>query len=81
MSQTVVTNVVLVSANEVSDEDAEQLMEAHGADSLSEVAESMEESVEAIMAKQFREADEIILNVSTDVDEEWSEEDAEKRVN
>lgn len=82
MSKTVATNVILVSTNEVSDEDAEELMEAHGADSLSEVAEAMEEKVESLMAMQFREADSIpILDVSTDVYEEFDEEDAEKKVN
>ena len=74
---TVTTQVILVSANEISDEEAEEVMDDYDADSLEEVAEEMESAVESLLAyRVFAEADNIpLLDVSTDVHEDWTEED------
>ena len=67
----VVTQLTAVVVNEVSDEESEQLIENGDAESLSEIAENMEDDVEAIIAhKVFGDADEIaLLNVNTEVEE------------
>jgi hypothetical protein len=77
MSETIATQVTLVSTNEVSDEDAERVMEKYDADSLEEVAQEMEETVESHLAhRAFGGADNIpILDVDTTVYEDWSEDD------
>lgn len=71
MVNQITTYVTIVSQNNVSDEDVEEVLEARGADSLQEVASDMEESVEALIADQlFREADAIpMLDVTTEVEE------------
>lgn len=80
MTRTVATTVILTSVNHVSDEDAEEVMREHDADSLEEVATGMEEQVEALLAKRvFGDADDIpILDVSTDVYEDWDDSHAEQ---
>lgn len=79
MSKTVTTTVIVGSVNHISDEEEEELLDSHSTDDLSEVAASMEESVEAIMARQFSDADDLpILDVSTDVYDDWSGEELEE---
>jgi len=67
----VVTSVTAIVENEVSDEDREQVLESRGADSLEEVADEMEASVEAVIAQRlFGDADTIaVLDVNTEVEE------------
>lgn len=78
--QTVVTSVIAVSTNNVSDDDAEQLCNQYGVDSLGEVASELESSVEALVVQQlFGDADGMpIIDVDTEVMEEFDEEDAEQ---
>ncbi|AGM11383.1 hypothetical protein M199_gp053 [Halogranum tailed virus 1] len=65
----VVTQITMLTKKEVSDEDKEAVLEAKGADSLEEVAEQMEPAVEQILAKQFRDAEIVLLDVNTEVEE------------
>jgi hypothetical protein len=67
----VVTSLTVIAKNEVSDEDRDALLESRDADSLSEVASEMEESVEAVIAQRvFGDADTIaLLDVNTEVEE------------
>jgi len=67
----VVTSVTAIVENEVSDEEREEVLESRGADDLSEVADEMEASVEAVIAQRlFGDADTIaVLDVNTEVEE------------
>jgi hypothetical protein len=71
MSSQVVTQVTLVAKNEISDDGREQVLDDHDAESLEEVADKMEESVEALLATRvFGDADEVpTLDVNTKVEE------------
>ena len=77
MSNEVVTNVVLVTSNEISDEEAERIVEESDYDTLEEYAASLEAKVEALLAtRTFGDADNIpILSVDTHVTEELTEQD------
>lgn len=77
MEKTVVTNVIVVSANQVDEEEAQLLADQAGYDNIEEYAEHLEADLEAIVAHQlFGEADNIpILDVSTEVYDDWDEED------
>ena len=65
------TSVTAIVENEVSDEEREEVLESRGADDLSEVADEMEASVEAVIAQRlFGDADTIaVLDVNTEVEE------------
>jgi len=67
----VVTSVTAIVENDVSDEDREAVLESRGADSLQEVAQEMEETVEAVIAQRlFGDADTIaVMDVNTEVEE------------
>jgi hypothetical protein len=69
MAKTVITNVIVVSANEISDDEIEETLERHDADSLEEVTKIMEGSVEKhIAGRVFGTADNIpIIDVQTEV--------------
>lgn len=71
MAKKVVTNVTMVTVNEVGDDEAEKIIERNGADDLSEVTASMEDDVETILSTRlFGDADEIpVLDVNTEVEE------------
>lgn len=61
----------MIVKNEVSDERAEEMMDALDADSLEAIAKSMEEDVEQLLAAQFGDADEIpLLSVDSFVEEQ-----------
>lgn len=83
MSKTVATSVLLVSVNHISEDEEEQLLDSHGVNSLDKVALDMEGQLETILARRvFGDADEMpILDVSTEVYEDWSEDDAAKQIN
>lgn len=81
MSKTVATNVILVSVNHIDDEKVEEMVSSSDYDTLSDYAESLASNVEAIMAQQFRDADDVpILDVSTEVYDDWNDEDAQEVV-
>jgi hypothetical protein len=67
----VVTSVTAIVENEVSDEDRDDVLESRDADSLEEVAEDMEQTVELVIAQNvFGDADNIAaLDVNTEVEE------------
>jgi len=71
MSPQVITQVTLVAKNEVSDEEREEVLEDHDADSLEELAGKMEETVATgIAARVFGDADDLpVLDVNTKVEE------------
>ena len=75
MEKTVVTNVVTVTTNNVDEEEATQLAQDAGFDSIEEYAEHLEATVEEIVAHRlFGDADSIpILDVSTDVYDDFDE--------
>lgn len=78
MTKTVTTNVTIVSVNHIDEDEAERLATQAGYEDIGKYAQSLEESVEAIVATQlFGDADDIpILDVSTDVYDDWDEDDA-----
>lgn len=77
MSTSIVTQVMLVSVNEISDEDKADVIDRNDADDIADVAESMEEDVESLLAHRvFGESDAIpIINVDTSVEDGWDEDD------
>lgn len=68
---TITTRVMVLSVNEVDDDELEALADNADFDSVDEYVDSMAESVEALIAtKLFGDADEIpILDVNTEVEE------------
>lgn len=70
MSKEVVTNIVMVSVNEVSDEDIDEILQDSEYDTLEEYAASLEETVESLLVNRFfADADEIpLVNVDTFVE-------------
>lgn len=77
MSKSIVTQVMLVSVNELSEEDEADILEDKDADDIADVAEQMEDSVEALLAHRvFGDADAIpLINVDTSIEEGWDEDD------
>lgn len=77
MSKVAISRVILVSVNEISEEDEQQLLESHDADSLDEVADTLTEQVESLLAhRTFGGADKIpLLSVETDIEESYNKED------
>ena len=82
VSKTVVTNVVAITVNEVSEEEENSVLEASDEiDSLDDLTTVMEQDVEQIIEQRvFGDADSVpILDVSTDVyDGDIKEEDLER---
>lgn len=76
--KTVATSVIVVSVNEVSDEEIENLKNSHGVESLDMVAQDMEDQLERIVVSRvFGDADSIpIVDVSTEVYENWDDDQA-----
>lgn len=72
MSKYVVTNVTVLSVNEIPDSEAERIMEKYDVDELSEVATKMEEEVELHLSKRvFANADKIpVVSVDAQVENE-----------
>lgn len=77
MSKVAVSRVILVSVNEITDEEEEDLLDSHDADTLDEVADEMGETVESLLAHRvFGDADKIpLLSVETDIEEEYDDEE------
>lgn len=71
MAKKVVTNVTMVVVNEVGNDEADEIMQNHGTNTLGEVANKMESDVENILATRvFGDADEIaVLDVNSEVEE------------
>jgi hypothetical protein len=69
MASQITTRVEVVAQNNISEEEAEQLIEKHDAGSLEGIADKMQESVEEMLNRQiFRDADEIpVLDVDAAV--------------
>jgi hypothetical protein len=79
MSKVSISRVIMVSVNEISEAEEEQLLDSHDADSLEAVANEMSETVESLLAHNvFGDADKIpLMSVETDIEEEYNEEDYE----
>lgn len=77
MSKVAISRVILVSVNEINEDEEQQLLDNHDADSLDEVADELTESVESLLAHRvFGDADKIpLLSVKTDIEAEYREED------
>lgn len=73
----VVTQVTMVTVNEVSPDEESELLASNNADSLDEVADDMKESVATLMANRvFGDADKIpILDVNTQIADEYRPEE------
>lgn len=71
---TIVTQVNLAAVNHVDDGDVPELLVGTEYDSIEEYAESMEGTVEAILAERvFGDADELaILDVTTEQYDDWN---------
>lgn len=71
MSESVVSQVTVVSKNEVSESDKERLMSNNDFDSFEDYAKSLEDDLESVIAhKLFGDADEIpILDVNVSVEQ------------
>lgn len=70
----ITTHVTLVAVNTVSEEEAENVCESNGLDSLQEVATKMEGDVQQLLrTRVFGDADKVpILDVNTEVKEDES---------
>lgn len=66
----VTTQITMMTRKEVSDEDEAEVLEAHDADSLEEVASMMEPAVEDMLARSFGDAEIVLLDVNTEVEDE-----------
>lgn len=72
MSATITTQVLAVTINEVPDEEIDELLDEHEAETFEEAVESMEEDVATLLAKRFfGDADEVpIVSVECEVERE-----------
>lgn len=80
MGKTIATSVMVVSVNHLTDEEVAEIEDNENKESVEEVAEDLESTVELVMAKNvFQDADELpIISVNTEAYDNWDSEEAEK---
>lgn len=77
MAKSITTSVLVLSVNHVEEDEAQRIAEENGYDDIGEYAESLESSVEGLIAHRlFGDADEIpLIDVSTEVYDEMGDEE------